>query len=327
MLLKFFGSSYIIQYIALLIIAVVIWIPAFIHPVGMSELSGMEAPVYLILADLLKKVPYLVPYLAFLFVLTQAILLNTILSFHELTPRNSLLSSFLFLVFFSTSPALQTVYPAMIAMFFLIALLHLVFKMYGQEENITTVFSAALLLSVSSMIYLPVIFLFLFLWQVFIIYRIFSWREWIVSLTGFAIPYVYLLTGLWWTDRIPEYVTALSVAGRQFLHPGPMPGFLQLALWAILLLFILLPALLKIYPRLSTYNIDIRKELAVISWMAIIGGIITFAGGNILQNSIVLLPVTILVAHYYSTIKRSVYQEIVFSVFLMLVLAQLYFPV
>ena len=326
-MLKFFGSSYIIQYVALFLIALVIWMPAFIHPAGLPESFGMEAPLYQLLEGLLGKLPFLVPYLAFLFILSQAILLNIILSYHELTPRNSLLTSFLFIVFFSTSPALQTIYPAMIVMFLMIALLHLIFKMQGQEDNITTVFSAGMLISLSSMIYLPVIFLLLFLWQVFMIYRIFSWREWVVSLAGLSIPYIYLLTFLWWTDRVSEYASAIYITGSRFFREIPLPGFLQLAIWSILLVFILLPAVIKIYPRLSTYNIDIRKKLAALSWMAIIGGAIALTGGNMVLNSIVLLPVVSLVAHYYHTIRRSVYQEIIFAGFLILIIAQLYFPV
>lgn len=326
-MLKFFGSSYIIQYVALFLIALVFWIPAFIYPQGMPVNNSLDTPLYLIISGLLGHIPFLVPYLAFLFILVQAILVNAILSFHELIPKNSLLAAFLFVVFFSTSPALQTIYPAMISIFLLIILLHLVFKMYGQEDNITTVFSIAMILSVSSMVYLPVIFLFIFLWQVFLIFRIFSWREWVVSIIGLALPYIYLLTYLWWTGRVQEYMEALIASGSNFLHPGPVPGFLQLSVWGILVIFILLPAVLKIFPRLSTYNIDMRKKLAAISWLAIIGGVIALTGGNMVLNSITLLPVTILAAHYYSTLRRLVYQEIIIACFIILVLAQLYFPV
>ena len=322
MLIRFFGSSFLIQYIALVLINGLLWLPAFLHPVPMPAENSSLTPFYHLVLRLMENVPYLIAPLAFILVLMQSFILNSILAFHDIIPKNSLAGAFTYTVLLSSVPGGLVLYPALFALFLLIFTIHWLFRMSDEEENLIAALSIPLLISVASFFYFPAIFLMAFLWMSYMVFRIFKWREWIISLIGLALPFIYLFTVYLWTDKSEVYLEALISFFRGFSPSQIQAGPVQLAILAVITFLMLIPAMVRILPSLGSYNINIRKKFAAIAWLVPLTAAMTLAGGTFALNTLYILPATFFISGYFSLKKKSWFNETVMLLLLSLIALQ-----
>jgi hypothetical protein len=129
MLIKFFRSSFLIQYFVLVLVTVALWIPGFLTNPGLPVEPNLITPLYNIAHYLLKLWEPASPALSFAIVLISALTLNNILVFHDLTPKNNLLPAFIFILFMGSNPHALGTYPVILALPFFTWFLHTIFKM------------------------------------------------------------------------------------------------------------------------------------------------------------------------------------------------------
>ena len=319
MFIRFFKSSYLIQYLVLVIIGVVLWIPAFLHPPQLLKVGHEVAPLFKLIEGLEPGVPWIPVLIAFLLVLAEGIIMNIIFIYHDLVPKNTLLSSFLFLLFMSSSAPNLTFYPAILSVLPLVFFLQLVFQIYDQSENLSKVLSVGLLASVCSMIYTPLILLLLFLWLVFMVYRTFNLREWIIAFMGFILPYIYLIVFYFWNDKLGNVLTNYRDYTRGIFDFTFSDDILQISIWVIFSLLMLLPSIVRVISGLSSNNIAFRRKMAVTIWLAVFGAFITLTGGNAGFNTVIYLPAAAIVAYQFQVMKKSAWNEIVLLAYIILV--------
>ena len=320
MLIRFFRSSYIIQYALLAIIAAALWAGAFIQPQNMPEGVEYVTPLYNLLADLLHEFPRIMVSLAFVLILLEAFILNSILIYHDMVPKNSLLPSFIFILLMSSAPGLLNLYPVLVIMPLMIFFLHTVFKMYELSDNTNTVLSAGLLLSVSSMFYGQASLLLIFFWIIFLIFRILSWREWLISIISFIVPYLYLLAAYLWFEDMDKVYLAYGSFYSDILVSVYRTAIFQYIIWGIIILLIILPSFFTVLSSLGTYNINLRKKMSVTAWLVVFAGILVFTRGRIEFNSLFFLPATILVSHFLSNLKKTAWHDVVIMILLVLII-------
>ncbi len=130
MLIKFFKSSYLIQYFFLILVTAAIWIPGFVANHGLPVEPNLITPLYNLAYYVLKMFDAASPAAALVIVVISAFTLNNILIFHELTPKNNLLPAFLFIVFMGSNP----LYALHLSGYALPAVFHLVYPYYLQGQ-------------------------------------------------------------------------------------------------------------------------------------------------------------------------------------------------
>jgi hypothetical protein len=316
MLIKFFRSSFIIQYAALFFITVSLWIPAFLHPLPLPEEGSLVAPVYDLIYRIMPDIPWLPAAIALLLVFAEALILNSIFIYHDLVPKNTLLPSLIFILLMSSGNQSLTLYPVIIAILPLTFFLHTLYEIYEESHNLNKVLGVGLMAAITSMIYAPLVLLLLFTWIAFLVYRSLQWREWLVALIGFALPYVYLGTYYFWMDRLGE-ISSLYVKyfGDILIFKVTMDP-IQMGIWGIFSLLIFLPAVFRVSATLGGFNIAFRRRMAATVWMAVFGAIMIVSPGDIFCNNLIYLPATGILAHFYSSMKRPVLHEIILLLYL-----------
>jgi hypothetical protein len=319
MLIRFFRSSFIAQYFALLVIAVVLWVPAFLQGRWTMPESSQVMPLYHLIAGNLPDLSWLPPLLGLFIILFTAVILNNIFIFHDLIPKNSLLPAMLFIVFMSSAPATLTLYPSMLAMLPMAAFLHQVYRLYDQNDNPNTALNIGILAAISSMIYLSIALLVFYTMIVYLIYRILSWRQWSIVILGFILPYLYLLTYYFWFDRL-EAISAQYLGHFEgfFRITAPYDLF-QVSVWVVFGLLMLLPSTVRIISTLGGQNITHRRKMAVTVWLAIFGAVTLFMEGDIAYNTLIYIPAAGIVAAHFHMIKRSPWNELVLLAYLLMI--------
>jgi hypothetical protein len=324
MLIKFFRSSFLIQYFFLVVVIGGIWIPGFLSNPGIPVETGLITPLYNIAHYLLKMFDAASPAAALAIIIISAFTLNNILVYHELTPKNNLLPAFLFILLMGSNPLTLCSYPVIIAMPFFMWFIHSLFRINDEPENYMEVFNASILISIISMIYPVAIIFFVSIWLILLVYGVFNGRNLIISIIAVALPYLYLFLYFFWTDQLNEALNAyLGFFGNMFIFEMNK-NFLQIAIWSIFAIFMILPAYMRITGTLGTFNINFRKKMSATAWLVAFSLPIIIFHGKVDYNTIIFIPASIMVAHYFNLFKKSVMNEIVLLLFLILILVNNY---
>jgi len=324
MLIKFFRSSFLIQYFVLVVVTAAIWIPGFLANQGLPVEPSLITPLYNIAHYLLKMFDIASPAVALAIVLLSALTLNNILSFHELIPKNNLLPAFLFILLMGSNPLTLCTYPVILTLPFFTWFLHTVFKINDEPENYMEVFNASILIAVISMIYPPAIIFYVCIWLILLVYGAFNGRNLIISFIAIALPYIYLILYFFWTDQLYEALSAYLIYYGKIFAFQMNKHVWQLVIWSIFAIFMLLPAFMRITGTLSTFGINFRKKMAATAWLMAFSLPIIIFQGKADYQTLIFVPASIMIAHYYLLFKKSLLNEITLLLFLILVLANNY---
>jgi hypothetical protein len=312
MLITLFRTGYLVQYLLFIIIAVALWVPAFMEPVPMPEPQGFTQPLYMLVYGWLSDVPVAVTSVAFVLVLTEAILLNIILVFHDIVARYSMLPAITFIVLISSSPAALTLYPALISILLLIIILYIMYGMYEKEQVLKDTFTLGLLIAITAMFYLPSVVLLFFLFSQLLIFRILRWREWAVPVVAFTLAFIYLFTFYLIFNQLEQAAADYLAFIKNIMRTTITVNIYDIVILGVIALTLLLPAMTRIITTMGTYVIFMRKKLGISIWFVIYGVLMIFISGDMMMNRIVMLPAAVVIAHFFDVSKKSPWNELVF---------------
>ena len=324
MLIKFFRSSYLVQYFFLVLVAAALWVPGFISHPGLPVEPGLITPLYNLAHYLLSLFDAASPAVALAIILLSSITLNNVLVYHELTPKNNLLPAFIFIVLMGSNPLILCSYPVLIAFPVFTWFLHTAFLINDEPENYMEVFNASILVSIISLIYTPAIFLSGYILLILLIYGTFNGRNLLVALIAFAIPYIYLCFYYFWTDQLTIALGSYQEYFRNIFTFQVNKGVLQIVIWVIFAVFMIMPAFMRITSTLSSFNINFRKKMAATAWFAVFAVPFILLDGRIDYHTLIYLPATVMIAHFYNLFKKSIINELTLLLFLLLVLLNNY---
>lgn len=109
-MLNFFKHSYISQQVAVVLMALVLWMPAFITKSAFVP-GGYNTPLYNIIISLFDFSPLLLNIIAFAVYLFCIFLFNSVLSANRLVSKYSTVGALSFLLMMCCSPELHSCYP------------------------------------------------------------------------------------------------------------------------------------------------------------------------------------------------------------------------
>ena len=315
MFTKIFKSDYIFQFIFFIIISIIIWIKPFMSADVIY--SPMNAPLYDIVKWFLDDNPLFKIILSFLLLIGQSILLKVLLSSNDLSPKNSILPSFLYVLLMSSFAGFQNIHPLLFANFFLIVALQIILAAYSKPDSYEQVFNATFLIALGSMFYFPVVFFILFIWLVFLVFSLLKWREWIISLLGFITPYFFLFSFYFLNNTIENKIASYMVFFKKMNFHGShftISNFIFLGVLGLFFIF----SFFSISSRLSEKSIFYRKKVIVLIMFLIIALLSLLFAKDFFVFSLCLLfiPFSFFFANYILQIKKLIVSEILYLIIL-----------
>ena len=329
MILRIFRKSYLPQYLILAVLATLLWGGAFVSPPGLPDAGNPYLnPGYDLLIRMFGNNPLLYALTAFLLMLASALLFNLTVEKNGLSESNSLIPAFIFILVMSLFPSLQTLHPAMIPGFLAVVVLYHVFDIYTEAEAYPKVFNSGFYIALSSFFYFPSIVFLLFVWSTFVVYRLYSWREWVILLFGFLTPYVLLWTWFFWADELALVFDAY----RAYFSPKWMPGIPQgLTILnyvsAGLLAFLFIRGLFTQALSMQEKVISVRKRF----WAVILFFLVALASflfsGNLAQYHMVFIQLSfaLVIQGLMFHLRKVIITDILLWLILVLVLFNNYY--
>ena len=280
-------------------------------------------PVYGFSYNLFIASPVWNTGIALALLLAGALYLNFLLSNFGLTPKKSYFTAFIYIVLMSCSTHYLTLHPVLIGNIVIMMLLKKVFIANQKEDALKEIFAAGIFAAIASLVDVKSAGLLVAIWFFLIILRVFNGRQWAVSIIGFGVVYLYLFSYYLFTDQLLSKVSLY----RTVLSSIEMVKIsVHLTVYEYILIGLLLTALLfsmvNFLFTVSEKLISIRRISMILLWFlfASIASVLSYLTNPVFDFAFLLLPISIMMALYFSNIKRSLLGEIL----LLLILISIY---
>ncbi|MCF8296461.1 MAG: DUF6427 family protein [Saprospiraceae bacterium] len=326
MFIKFFRANLPFQQLFFLpFLGVLLWLNAFINPSNLIEYS-FSMPLFNIFVNMFEGLVLLSTIVAFLILILQTFILHNAIRISGLTSKNSLFPALIYLTLMSMNSELLTLNPVLIANLFIIMALDLVFRIFAQEQPYAKILNAGIYISIASLFYLPAIFLGVFLWMSFIIYRQLEWRNFVIAILGLITPYVFLFFYLFWFDKLKEIPTEflyfLSIENI-FANHYSLFDIISISFLTILFLMSMKSLINNINKRV----IKVRKLFSLTLWFLVISFASMMFSGELFVNHflICVIPISIVLLNYFEIAKKLFWPELIFSLLLVSIFLERFF--
>jgi len=190
MLLNIFKSKNPIVLSFILLISMSFWIKGFLSPFQNLENSS-PMPLYQLAMTILNNMRLQYFFGLILFIL-QMLYLLVISNNFKIFNENFFLHLFIFTLLVHSQTALHQLYPVYFSNLLLMMGVFRIFKSTNSDNAIHDYFEAAFLISFASLFYFNMLFFLLVVWIGLLVIRPLIWREWVASVIGAFIPYLFV---------------------------------------------------------------------------------------------------------------------------------------
>lgn len=284
-------------------------------------LNSADAWPFLLSPSLLPARAETLQYINAALLLIIALFVNMILIKRDLIPNQSFLGAVVFILLSWLTPGGPFLFNGLLVTLLLLISLNSLMNMYMKPHPYSDVMTATIAIGVASF-FIPetIIFLFLFVWLGFFTLRITSWREWIISIVGFLVPYFYLGVYLFFTDQLwPFYQKYVGYIQNYTLLLQPVSLINTITI--ILLILLWLIVFFRVLSGIGDKLIAVRKRMWLIAqfqWAGIASLIIlSYKSPMLLPVVYVSLSMMFVFVLHRLKIKVLIY-EIALGLFLIL---------
>lgn len=311
MLISLFRTNQPLALFVLPVIVALLWIPALIHPIPVNTAHAM--PLYELVCGWLTGYPVLASVIGILLVTGGAFLLNYFMNDHEVLSRQSYLPSLCYGVLMSCTTPLLGLHPVLFANIFLMVALHKVFSTYRRDMAAGPVFDAGFFIAVAALFYFPSIVLFPVVWVGLAVLRPFIWREWVISVLGLMVPFLFVAVFYFWFDKL-EYAwndKIIYPVVNRFFQFEASASFIVL-LCMLSWLFVLSSG--KLVTGIRVSKLKAKNSLLVLVWLSFFSAVsMLFAPSvSVTYYAFLAVPLAVFFANYFLLVKRGWWGELMF---------------
>lgn len=304
--------------IALVIIpllAVVLWIPAFLNP--LPPIAVVEMPLYSFLDVFFRSHTTIALIVGLILLLGEGFLLNFLLQHHQIIVKKNWMPALLVVVFGSCSPGLLWPGPQQFAGLLLLLVLHTLLSTYRQDKSFGAIFNCGFLIGLAGQIYLPSLTFFFFGLIAIIMLRPFIWREWIMLIMGLLIPFIYGGVWYYWNDtysEITKRVITDPIINRSFFLKFDSADYF-LAGITLLILFVSAGRLVS---GSLTSTLKTKKGISVMIWFMFFALLAILPAQNFGVGTFrfVIYPFAFFASNYFLNARRTWLSEVIFTLLL-----------
>lgn len=304
------------EYTHLLLIFAILAIYYFTNSVGFN--ASISYPYAAPIGNWIQKqvvdFPLLSKFVNILLMVLIASYMNTIGIKSEIIPRQSYITSSLLVAFMLFSPGESYFTSTLLIMLLLVFSYGNMMSIFGKQYPYMYVLNASMAIAVSSMILPHTILFIFFIWLGFFTYSVNSWREWIISIIGLIIPYIYMAFTFFWNDNLNYFIDIYS---SFFSNPGigfKIPSTYQLITIGLIAVLYSL-SMLQFINDASDKVISIRKRMWLTFQFSFIGIIVMATGGNSIYMLLPVLyaPLALMLGYDIHNLKRSRVYDVMFA--------------
>ncbi len=253
-------------------------------------------------------------FFAMIVVLVQALIFNRIVNNHALLVKPNYLPALMYITGTSLFLQFLVLSPALICNFLIIIIIDKFLKLSKTANAMSIMFDAGMIIAIGTLIYFPFILLLLMLWLSLLMYRPFSWREWISGLIGFLTIFMFVAVFYYWNDKIDRFIDIWQPLTNKF------PSKLQINYndyWVLIpVSMIMVMAAIQLRENFFRSFISTRRAFQMLFFMFLVSilSFYTKRGVTVAHFLLCVPPGAVLLAYYFSNAKKRWFYETLFAI-------------
>lgn len=251
---------------------------------------------------------------AMILLMAGSFLSNAVFNRHEFFNLPSFVPALLYATVGSTMSLYQLSIPALAAALFVLLGLNRQMQIFRQTRVLAECFEAGFWYGMAAVFFPPFIFLLAGGWIALVITRAFNWREHLLLILAFSVPFIYWIVWKYWNDELHDLVLfrkIVSYDGPELSFMSTWPAKIFLLSVAIAFVFAI-PRYLFLKDRVSNKAGSVKNIFFTIS----LSIILSFVMGYFLVSQWVLLavliPVTFIAGYWFTNYRYSLIAPFVF---------------
>lgn len=230
-MLKIFRTDISVQAVIILLVSAVMWIGVFLHPQPIPIDDG--GPIFYWLTGMLS--PRWGAIIAFLIVVVEGVMFNSILYRHKMIPQNTLMPMLFYIV--AMSLGTPTLTPILLGSFLLIlAIGQLMLTSTLLSLTPDKIFGAAALVALATLICPSMAVFFIPLIVDMFTYSLYGWRDWAMLFLGLLAPLIPVETVYFVNEEIfyRNYLLIYDLTDLHLSAEGGWIGWVGTAVFAVI---------------------------------------------------------------------------------------------
>lgn len=290
---------------------IALWSVTIFHP---AETARPYTDITLLAPffDWIHNFPLVKEVLGFALLIVMAVAWNKIINKHSLLGQATWFPFFFMLVLLCCRTSLVGFYPALPSSLFLVLFLDKLISSYKKEQALADIFDSGLFIGIATLFYIPSMLFLALLWIGLLIIRTINWREWVCSVIGFLIPFVFTFTyNLIFFPKYPWYNKITSEFQYHAIHFSF--SWEQITIMIIIVLLALI-SLLFYVNKIMDNVVKAQKFWILIIWFILIAliSVIICPVRDSRAFSILAIPGSFVLPVYFLKTRGKIIPEILF---------------
>jgi len=321
MVLRYFNGNRISVLIVIILFPVAYWIPSLFTATSTAIPYVSGAPLGELLLSFSNRYRLLSSLAALLIVLLNGYLLVQLNTIYIFIPGRTNLPALFYYILVTGFYQLHQLNPALVASFLIIVLLYRILNTYKDEATSYNFMDAGILVSLAALFYFPALLL-LFLIPVSLVnLRPFYWREWVYTILGLLLPYIFLFSVYYLVD-IPasHYFSKLATSFEQVKQVFSTGVIIN---WSYIVLNLVISSYFMM-TLIGNIKIHARKFFILFLWFFLLSVLIYLVIPGTGNEMVYFLsvPLAFLFSNYFLKCKRNWINDLLFLLFLVLLVLQ-----
>jgi hypothetical protein len=324
MFLKIFKTNPFLLLLFAIAFILIIWVVTVLKP-GETTQAYTDITLLSPFFDWLHNFPLVKSVLGFAMLLLQAATWNRIINKHSLLRQSTYFPFFFMVVLLSCRSSLIGFYPALASSLFLVLAIHKLISSYMKDKALPDIFDSGLFVGIATLFYIPSMVFLILIWIGLLIIRTISWREWLCSIIGFVVPFIFTLT--YNAVFNPKYPWFNKITG-EFSYHGIHPSFSWEQITLMVVIISIASGSLWFYVNKITENVvKAQKFWILMLWFILIAvaSVLISPLKDSRTFSILAIPGSFVMAAYFLKTKTRNLPEFLFIFLLGGVIISIFF--
>ena len=321
-MIKFFRQSYAIQYVVIALLAIALWIPSFLAGKVAVGWDSPVTPLYNLINRILGFSPFVQLLFAFLLMLLEALIFNTILVNNQIIGKVSTMGAFVFVLLMNLTRTQANFFPFALSVVFILLVFSALFSIYLVQKPELDLLRTGIFVALASMCYFPAIVLIVWVIIALQIAKKVSLRLGLIPLVGFFSVYFFYFVGVY---LFGDFLPMIHEYRDWFMNlKFSVSGFNTCIV--LLLVFLFASAFLLVFGNSNLEKtVAVRVKMTMTMLLLLFGILLLFMGGNVLMNGLVFIVLAIVFSYAFTYLSNPGWANLVLSLFMLLVIANHYY--
>lgn len=322
MILRILKSNRTVNLILFPLFGVLLWLRSFLVPNSYPFFSGENKNVlYIIISKITDGYNIIQVLISLLLVIFIAFLIQQVNDKYSFIRARTKLPAAIFVIIVGGFINMHTLHPVFFAAIFLVLAIHSFFAIFNNPTTFPSIFNSGFFLGIGTLFYFNLFIVVpAFLIGIIILCREIQWREFVILILGFLVPFIFAFGFAFYTDQFSELVNTYE---QNFITP--VNHFkTELALQIFLSLLVIFTAIgsIKLLQQYDSRKISTRKYYTVFLLIFIftILSFVFIPAASVEMLVISVVPVTFLVSNLFISIESRFWGELLFTLLVAMVI-------